>query len=265
MGITEPNGQDSVAVAASDTTIFIFDAAPPVSAAEYTPMAQVSLHDGIALSENHFRADWITSLIFVSIVLLAVVLSFARHLLYDIGRVFSFTPGQRVVPDSRGIFQWQATLANFASFTNIGLFVYMLITESGYHLPFDLEGPLLWAALFGALSFMVTARHITTFLTGTISGRAALFSEYLNNIYSLYRLLGIALLPLVVAVAYLNYFEADTLLKAGVILIILVFIIRIINLLIIFMRSNISIFYFILYLCALEIMPGAILFRAITA
>jgi energy-converting hydrogenase Eha subunit C len=194
-----------------------------------------------------------------------VALSFSRHLLADIGRIFSFTAGQRIVPDSRGIFQWQSTLANVACFTNIGLFLYILITERGYSLPLDLEGSLLWAALFAGLSFLITARHITSFITGAISGRPALFSEYLNNIYSLYRLLGIAILPVVVAIAYLNYFETAILLKAGVTIIILVFIIRIISLLIIFMRSNISIFYFILYLCALEIMPGAILFRVITA
>lgn len=265
MGITVPNGQDSVAVAASDTNIFMFGATPPVSVAEYTPSVQVTLHDGIPLPENYFRHDWITVLLIVSVIIFGVVLSFSRHLLGDIGRIFSFSSGKRVVPDSRGIFQWQATLANFVSFTNIGLFLYLLMSESGYSMPFGLEGPLLWAALFGALSFLVTARHFATFITGAISGRAALFSEYLNNIYSLYRLMGIALLPIVVAVAYMNYFEAETLLKAGVIIIILVFIIRIISLLIIFMRSNISIFYFILYLCALEIMPGAILFRAITA
>jgi hypothetical protein len=269
MGILVPNGQDSVAVAvavtANDTSLFLFGATPGVSVAEYTPAVEPVLYDGIPIPVTHFRHDWITILIFLSVILFAVVLSFSRHMLGDIGRVFSFTKAQRIAPDSRGIFQWQSTLANVASISNIGLFLFMLITERGFSLPYGLEGPLLWGVLFVLLSGMVAARHVTSNITGAISGTPALFSEYLNNIYSLYRLLGIVLLPVVTAIAYLNYLTTDTLLTAGVIIIILVFIIRIISLLIIFMRSNISIFYFILYLCALEIMPGAIIFRAITA
>ena len=51
---------------------------------------------------------------------------------------------------------------------------------------------------------------------------------------------------------------------AGIIIIGLMYLIRVVRLLIIFLNRNISIFYLILYLCALEILPGLIIVKYFT-
>jgi hypothetical protein len=259
------NVQEIDSLVVSDTAAWVFHPTPPVSISEYHISVPRPLFDGIPVPVNPWRQDWITVLLLISAILCAIVVSFSRQLLIDIVRVLSFGTAGRPVTDSRGIFHWQTTIANTASFINLSIFLYLLTIYFRVELPANPKGLVLFAVLFVAVAIAITARHFVSFTAGIISGKSALFAEYLNNIYTLYRLLGLTIMPVIIAIGYFSFVSEELLVKVGIIIIISIFIIRIISLLVIFIRSNISIFYFILYLCALEILPGAILYRVFTA
>ena len=232
---------------------------------EFYITSQLPLHHGSQIPVNPLHTDWITGLLLLSAILYIVVTTFARNLFADIIRVVTFSSRSKEVADSRGIFHWQTTLANLASFIILSIFLCMLLTEKGVGLPGTIHGFLLWFLLLLSVSLSVTVRHLTTVLVGNLSGRHTIFAEYLNNIYSLYRLIGIALFPIIITISYSTILDAATLINTGLGIITLVFTIRIISLLIIFIRGGVRIFYFLLYLCALEIMPGLILLKLATS
>lgn len=231
---------------------------------EYYTTRTLPLHDGARIPANPLHTDWITVLLLLSAILYIVVTTFSRNMFADIVRVITFNIRGREVADSRGIFHWQTTLANLASFIILSIFLYLFLIERGAGVQ-GIHGFLLWFILLLCVSFSVAVRHITTVLTGNLSGRYTLFAEYLNNIYSLYRLIGIALLPIIIAISYSTFSTSEILINAGLGILAFVFTFRIISLLFIFIRSGVSIFYFLLYLCALEILPGLILLEIVTS
>jgi len=232
---------------------------------EYSITKPFPLHQGTPIPPNPFHQDWLTGILLMSAVLYIIVISFSKNFFSDIIRVLSFSARWREVADSQGIFHWQTTLANLASFIILSTFLYMLSIEKGVVLPEIIQGPVFWILLLMAISLSVTLRHFVTVAAGNISGKRTLFAEYLNNIYSFYRLIGIVLIPLVVAISYLPFSVPSTLINTGLGIVGFVFIFRIISLLIIFIRGGVPIFYFLLYLCALEILPGSILIKLMTA
>ncbi len=257
--------RDSIPIASDSLGDRLLMPKDSVRGPEYSISMSLPLHDGTPIPSNPFHADWITGLLLLSAILYIVVISFQKNLFSDIIRVLSFSVKGRELADSRGIFHWQTTLANLASFIIISIFLYIFFIEKGIINKEFLRGPLFWILLLVAISLSVTMRHFITVATGNISGKRSLFTEYLNNIYSLYRFIGILLIPLIIAVSYLKFSMPATLINIGLVSIGLVFIIRIISLLIIFIREGVPIFYFLLYLCALEILPGSILIKLLTA
>jgi hypothetical protein len=156
-------------------------------------------------------------------------------------------------------------MANLASFVNIAMSFYLalalhkVLPIAGY------RGLPVFLILLAAISVLVAVRHIISVATGFISERREVFSEYLNNIYILYRVAGIALFPIIIAICYVPGLPAGALVIAGASVVALVVMFRIFRLLAIFLQHGVSIFYFLLYLCALEILPGSILIKLLTS
>jgi hypothetical protein len=244
-----------------DTIPVDFNPLPPVSERDVSATTRVIRYEGIPGEVNPLHADWITMVILGIFIIYAIVATFARHIFSGLARLMLFmTPGSSP-SDPRSIFQWQATLANFASFASMALFLHFgTIIRDGLF-PLDINGILRWMILLAAITILVTLRHLVTLITGFISDNIPVMTEYLNNIYMLYRLMGIILLPLAIGISFSPEISPDIFVIAGFILVIIIIIVRIIRLLTIFTRYSVPILYFLLYLCALEILPGAILIR----
>jgi hypothetical protein len=101
-------------------------------------------------------------------------------------------------------------------------------------------------------------------VTGKISGETNAFNEYIITIYLSYRYLAFISFILAVMVTYTRLFNAQLLFFAGLIMVGVVYLIRIIRFFMIFIGKNISILYLILYLCALEFLPVLILMKYVT-
>jgi tryptophan-rich sensory protein len=101
----------------------------------------------------------------------------------------------------------------------------------------------------------VTIRHIICVIVGKASGEEEAFVEYLQGVYQSYRFSALMLFLIMVLMFYSPLFTDKIYFTSGIIIIGLLYFIRIIRLLIIFLKRNISLFYLILYLCALEILP----------
>ncbi|HLN20805.1 MAG TPA: DUF4271 domain-containing protein [Bacteroidales bacterium] len=218
----------------------------------------IHLKEGNLLHHSE-GTDWILMILLFSSVLLSLVRPFSKN--FQSALRFMFFRGIKDTEygESGGLFHWQTTIQNFISFSVIALFIYHAVSFFGGSSP--MKGVIFWSLATASVIAAFTVRYIVCFVAGNLSGEREAFREYLTGIYQSYHIGALFLFIIVVLVSYTKIAPAGGLLITGFIWIGLVYILRVLRLLIIFINRNISVFYLILYLCALEILPVAIAIR----
>jgi hypothetical protein len=216
------------------------------------------LNPGQDLPVQPFHDDWMTGIIFIAALLYSLIRATSKSMLPDITRFLKLRgkndPASRI---NGGFFTWESTILNLISFMIFGLFAYS--TASYYNfIPLGISGIFFWLICLGIIISVVTLRHIACVVTGTLSGEKEVFREYLSGVYISYRFSAFVLLGLVILMSYTLFFPARGGIITGVVVLAIMYLISVIRLTIIFLNRNISIFYLILYLCALEILPVVI-------
>jgi hypothetical protein len=124
--------------------------------------------------------------------------------------------------------------------------------------PAGINGILFWLICVGVVITAVFLRHIVCSITGSISGEKDVFRNYLLGVYQSYRFSALFLFTLVILMSYTRILPARECFVAGIVVLGIIYLIRVFRLVRIFLNRNISIFYLILYLCALEFLPVVI-------
>lgn len=227
---------------------------------EYSALKEY-LKDGLPKENPQLKADWMIPLLMVSAMIYIILARIPGSLFSSLLNFLTFKGlRDKYQADAEKIFRVQSTMINLASFINISLFMMLVLKEKGIALP--LPGDfLLWLACFALVIFVVTFRHMITVLTGILSEENELFSGYLSAIYSFYRISGLLSFLLVIFLAYSRIFPAGFLITTGYVLLILLILMRITRLILLFISRRASVLYLILYLCALEILPVAVLLK----
>jgi len=219
------------------------------------------LKPGAALPEHVFQNDWFLPFLLFAILVYGLIRGELLKLFKDLGKFFFFRGIKELASKERGShFQWQATLFNLSAFINISIFVLL----SAIWL--DIVPSYVNQARYSAISFIVvvsavTARHIICLIVGNISEEQVVFGEYLYWIYQAYRVASMILLVLSIFILYTNILPANLLFYAGFVVVAGLYLLRISRLSLIFISRHISILYLILYLCALEILPVAVIVK----
>jgi len=222
------------------------------------------LNSGLDLPSQPMHDDWIIVIILIPAFLYSLVRATSKNILPLITRFFLFRgindPSSR---DIGGIFHWQSTIQNLISFIIIGLFGYC---ASNYYnfTPFGITGILSWVISVGILIIAITIRHIVCIIIGNASEEKEVFKEYLVIVYQSYRFSSLLLYFIIIMLLYSTILPVKFYFISGIIVLSIMYLIRTIRLLIIFTTRKISLFYMILYLCALEIMPVLITVKYFT-
>ena len=217
------------------------------------------LKPGQNIPRKLFHDDWALGIIFAAIILFSVIRATSRSITVGTARFFLFRGTKdESSRDMMGIFQWQSTVLNLSSFIIIGLFVYF---AADYYklIPPAIPGILFWLISLGTIIAAVTLRHLVCYLTGILSGQKEVFHDYLHTVYQSYRFNALILFILIILMSYASFLSDKSYFIIGALLFSSLYLIRILRLFIIFINRNISIFYLILYLCALEILPVLII------
>jgi hypothetical protein len=222
------------------------------------------LREGKELPLKPFHEDWIILLILVASFLYSSIRTFSKNFLPEVIRFFTFRSiGEPVSADMGVIFSWQATLINLISFFNLSLFIYCAASFYNF-IPVGMSGILFWLIMFGVISLVITIRHFICFAAGKISGESSVFNEYMVTVYQAYRYSALILFLLVILISYAKIFTPSALFLTGIVSFSFFYLMRLIRLLLIFMKRNISVLYLILYLCALEFLPVLIAVKYFT-
>jgi len=222
------------------------------------------LNDGRKIPEQPFRSDWIVVIIFIAAYLFILVRSTAGSLMPGITKFLLFRGiNEPSSKDISSLFYWQSTVLNFISFLVIALFLYC--AAIWYDLiPSGIPHFLLLLIITAVIAVGITLRHLICITTGNLSGQKEAFNEYLIGIYNFYRFSSIFISMVIVMLLYTLLLPAGAWITAGFIVLGFMYLNRILRLFLIFIKRDISILYLILYLCALEILPGLILIKYFT-
>ena len=127
--------------------------------------------------------------------------------------------------------------------------------------PYGLQGGSLYFFNLALLVGIFFGRIVFVNLTGFLFNRLKIFREYLYNTFIFNKLMGMAILPVLLFVVYTTGVLQEVFFWLAITIVTLVVFMRLIRSLVFSFKKDVSIFYMFLYLCALEIIPLTLLYR----
>jgi hypothetical protein len=215
-----------------------------------------------SVPSHETRPDWLLGIIIGSLVLLAwLKLFYNKFLDQTIQSVANYQLSTKLLRD-QNIFSRRVAFVLNINFILVGAsYVYLLFGFLRIR-PFPLNDLLSYFGYAGIILGLLILRFVVSHLIGYVFNRHFEFREYLHQILLIYKSLGVYMLILVIGIAYIRDDLRVYLIYISGILLVAAFILRITKgMKIILNNKDILIFYLILYLCTLEIIPLLIFYR----
>ena len=219
-----------------------------------------SLKNGEAMPVSPFHNDWTIGIIIFSVMLFSVVYASGKIHLSSIVSFFLFRGTKKEKQETTELFRWESAILNVSAIFLISIFAHFAISYSGIIL-FNLTGIQIWLFATGIIVVALILRHFICMAVGLISNTIEVFNGYIFTVYQAYKFAGFSLLIVMILFFYTPLIDAKNCFIIGCTVVAIIYLIRIIRLFLLFITHKISIFYLILYLCALEILPVLILIK----
>ena len=217
--------------------------------------------EAVPLAEDILRSEWVfILLIFPVFIYLLVSLNDKYSLIRIVKIVFSNKYAHTVYRNiSPGIQLFQMLLGLLSM---ISISTFMLFAELHFDINFlNLSPGFLWLLNLLFISLAILLRYILNLTVGSVTRTGNLFKEYFFNISRIYKLIGIILMILNFFISYLVSIPDKYIIFFSFSVVSVLLLFRVIRLVYIFLIRRFSLFYLILYLCALEILPALIFIK----
>jgi hypothetical protein len=214
--------------------------------------------------KNSNYQNWTFLPLLLGLFTLAFVITLYRKQLGQIfEKVVSFLVSNKHSKETSIHFKRFAIILDVLFVLSFSLLIDRAVLKLGYYSP-----PLQFEYLVFVITsaFLILLRVFRWFifkLSGLFSGLNLFFKDLYSNSTLHTRVLSVFLLPSVFLITYTTGFISTYIIYISISITIIVLIIRIIRILRVFVDSGFSIFYFILYLCALEISPLLIIWKVV--
>jgi len=211
--------------------------------------------EGLPIGEGAWSADWLFYVLVLPLLLYALVIYHERYPAIWLSKVvYSNRFASNAYRNRTYGRQLGHSLLLLISLISLSTFCYFMEVKFELYF-FGLERIALWFFNLGILSASVLGRFIILLLLGKITGTKDAFNEYGFNIAQFYKFLSVPLLLINFFIPYLESLPDIVLIIIALLFMSSVLIIRLLRLASIFIKSRFSLFYYILYLCALEFTP----------
>jgi hypothetical protein len=128
---------------------------------------------------------------------------------------------------------------------------------------FQSDGIFIVFQAFTFLFCLILLRIIVMRITAFVFERNELFKGFLYHFFIYNKVIGLILLPFLVAIPYTSGSLQQGLIYSGVSLVIVVYIIRLFRAIVYVIKNVVLFFYLILYLCTLEILPLVVVIKVL--
>lgn len=226
----------------------------------YSPAGRA---EGQLHNPEKMSVDFSFVLLSVCLLIITVLTIFGRKSLISGLASLSFRRQPEMsVPGTSEVVSWPPILRNLFTVFNISLFaaVSLLLTDTIRYdsTPGSIK---LTAIITGAFLAALILRHLTSIILAETTGMKSAYREYMNIIYNTWFADAMILFILNAIILFSPVSNPIPLIWSGIIITAIFMIVRVLRLLTIFLNRHISISYFILYLCALEILPVLVIMK----
>ncbi len=206
--------------------------------------------------------SWILGLIILSAFIFAwVKLFFNKNYRTIIKSGYNYNYSVKLFKEANSGSKRVSSFLNLIFVLNTSIFIYLF---AGY---LKVNLPIMDFKLIGFLILSITIIYSIKYLVikfiGFVFSSDLIASEYISNIWLFNKLLGISLFPIIITLPYINSSMKMPLAYIGLATILIFFIFRIIRSFQIVFQIKLSIIYWILYLCTLEILPVFVLSKIV--
>jgi len=211
------------------------------------------------------NTDFSFIILALSLLILTVIISFGRKsFIAGLSSVGFRRRPELAPPGTSEVFAWPSVLRNIFTVLNLGLFAAAALLLSDSVRRTDPSGSLKLAALLiGSCLAALLLRHLTCIMAAEVTGWKSLFREYMNVVYNAWFANAVILFILNGIILFAPLENTVPFIVAGLVITAIFLIIRTLRLLAIFKYRHVSILYFILYLCALEVLPVLVILKII--
>lgn len=151
-------------------------------------------------------------------------------------------------------------LLSFIFYASTGLLASVIVEY--FNLPvFNQDKILQFLILTGIIFILVILNRLLVRLGGFVFAKNRIASEYLFYYGNLLRLVGIVFLILNIGLFFINQKSEFIFIYIALFVALITYLVKVIRILIIFFNNRFSLYYLILYFCALEIIPVVLLIK----
>ncbi len=215
------------------------------------------------VNENN---DWLMiPLLFGSVLFVSATILYRKYLsLFFEGLIYG-NQSNRIINEKNTQTRRLSLILDIIFIISLSVLVDLIFKKFNIYLPPQKFPYLLFVLSFVFLVFLKAYYWMVYKLTAVFSNQSKFIYDLLD-ISSLYtRCLGFLLLPLVILISYSTGSLPTIFIYFSISIFIIFLIYRVIRMTRLFIGSGFSIFYFILYLCALEIAPLLLAYREVIA
>jgi len=221
------------------------------------------MSSGIILPEEELRTNiqnWMTGIFVIVFILFAVVRVFYRNYWGQLLRsAFNNSESKRMFQEKSMIFTHAAFRLDIIFYLVTGFFLYQ-VTDF-FSIRFYSVEFINYSFITGGLIFFIIIKKTLYFFMGYITRSSFETSEYVFNMNNYNRVLGLFLFPICLSIIFISRLQKEYLFIIGILIFLFLYFLLLFRGIKILLRKQFSIFYLILYLCSLEILPILYLYK----
>ncbi|MFC2086907.1 DUF4271 domain-containing protein [Bacteroidota bacterium] len=208
-------------------------------------------------------SDLYLGLFLFSLILLVYVrLLYYKYLKAVFRSLFNFNLANSLFYDKNILLRRTSFVLNLVYYLNIGILLFFIIQYFELNIPVKSNFILLILSMSIAVILFFLKSLINWIVAGIFKIKEYV-NEYIYNISLYNKSLGVLILPIIILITYLEPELFSYLLILGISLIILFYVMKLLRGIQIIFQKEVSIYYLILYLCTLEILPLIWLYKGI--
>ena|GEM_PF-1689818 len=238
---------------------------PPIQAEKVVLLTEEPIKPRLILPERKIERnspDWEMGVFILAFILLGSVrLFFNKYLGQLLISTINYITASRMFRERSLSFMHASFRLDVMFYMVSSLFVFHALQV--FHIRLYRGGIISYLFILGGLVAYFALKRFAYYLQGNISRTVQETLEFLFNMNTYNRVLGLFLLPVSLIVAFTPMAEPELVVLAGISVICIFYLLLILRGVKILMRKHFSIFYLILYLCTLEILPLLFIYKLV--
>jgi len=209
------------------------------------------------------RTDWVVGVLLFSLLLMAIIkFSYGKFLSKVIDSLFNYQVASNLFKEKNMTNLRGAIFMNLLFFVNTTVFIVVLINQ--FHTgPLPFQGIQLFFLCFLGLLGLYLIKFVGFGIIGQVFKGPRESREYIHTVFLFNKNLGLFLFPIIVSSPFIAPYAVPLLLQLGIAMAGFFYLLRLMRGLKILFKKHVPIFYMILYLCALEILPLLMIYKSL--